>query len=211
MALARHRASTTLRPGAPAPPGRRRRGDESRERGASLVEFALIAPILFAVVFGIIDYGMLLSDTIGLRQGVREAARQATVAEFGSTTSCGASLSGTPTTEMRKLVCLTKARSDVSNDAVRVAIRFDPATSGLAAANAYPAGTGSAPAGPVGNGLLVCSIAPQRSITGFYSPLMSGRYVRSKVVMRIEKSAGTAQTQTNETDPSGENWSWCTP
>lgn len=183
-----------------------------RQRGASLIEFALVAPVLFALVFGIIDYGMLLSDTIGLRQGVREAARQGTVADFGTTTSCNAStLTSTATTEMKKLVCLTKARSDVSQDAVRVAIRFDPASSGLTAANAYPAGTGSPPTGPVGNGILVCSIAPMRSITGFYGPLMNGRYVRSKVVMRIEKAAGTAQAPVNETDPSGQSWSWCTP
>ncbi len=185
----------------------RRFSPDDRERGASLVEFALVAPVLFAVVFGIIDYGMMLSDTIGLRQGVREAARQATVADFGVTASCGASLSGSPTTEMQKLVCLTKNRSDVDPNLVKVAIRFDPASSGLAAASAYPAGTGSP---PVGNGIIVCTIYPQRSITGFYGPLMRNRWVRSKVVMRIEKAAGTAQTPTNETDPSGQGWSWCT-
>lgn len=188
----------------------RRRGDavDGTERGASIVEFAFVAPVLLALVFGIIDYGMVLSDTIGLRQGVREAARAGTVAEFGSTSSCGASLTGSPTTEMKKLVCLAKSRSDVPASQVRVAIRFDPASSGLAASAAYPGGTGSP---PVGNGLIVCSIAPQRSITGFYSPMMRNRYIRSKVVMRIEKAVGTAQIQTNETDPSGANWSWCTP
>ena len=63
----------------------------------------------------------------------------------------------------------------------------------------------------MGNGLVICAITPMESTTGFFSTLMDGRYVRSKVNMRIEKAAGTAQTQTQETDPSGEAWSWCTP
>ncbi len=189
--------------------GARRQEGDGRERGASIVEFALVAPILFTVLFGIVDFGLLLSDDIGLQQGVREAARQASVAEFGSTESCGATLTGTgQTTEMRKLVCLTKARSDVGSDRVRVAIRFDPASSGLAAAAAYPAGSGSP---PVGNGIIVCAISPMRSATGFFSPVLDGRFMRSKVVMRIEKGAGTAQSPVQEVDPSGENWAWCTP
>lgn len=180
------------------------------ERGASLVELALVAPILFTLLFGIVDFGLILHDDIGIQQGVREAARQASVAEFGSTESCGATFSGsgTPTTQMRKLVCLTKARSATVSADVRVAIRFDPGASGLAAANAYPAGTGSP---PVGNGIVVCAIAPLDSTTGFFDPFLGGRYMRSKVNMRIEKAAGTAQTPVQEVDPSGAGWSWCTP
>ena len=179
-----------------------------RQRGASIIEFALIAPILFAILFGVIDYGLVLKDDIGVEQGVREAARQGTVASFGSRTSCsnGTLPSGTKT-EMKKLVCLTKARSSVPDADIRVAIRFDPVGGG-SAASAYPAGTGSP---PVGNGLVICAITPMESTTGFFSTLMDGRYVRSKVNMRIEKAAGTAQTPTQETDPSGEAWSWCTP
>lgn len=193
---------------------RRRRGEHhghdgaDGERGAALVEFALVAPFLFMVLFGIVDFGMVLSDSIGVRQGVREAARQATVADFGSTSSCGASLPSNATAEMRKLVCLTKNRSDVSASDLKVAIRFDPASSGLAASAAYPAGTGSP---PVGNGIIVCSILPMESRTGFFSPFLGDRYIRSKVVMRIEKAAGTAQQPVQETDPSGDGWSWCTP
>src|SRR6476469_2249505 len=49
------------------------------ERGAAAVEFALVMPILFLLIFGIIDYVMLFFDSIGLRQGAREGARQAVV------------------------------------------------------------------------------------------------------------------------------------
>lgn len=49
------------------------------ERGATLVEFAMIAPIMFALVFGIIDFAWILGQYQDLRHGAREAARLATV------------------------------------------------------------------------------------------------------------------------------------
>src|SRR5436305_1681114 len=42
-----------------------------REDGASLVEFALIAPILFLLLFGLIDFGFIYNDFLSLRHGVR--------------------------------------------------------------------------------------------------------------------------------------------
>lgn len=44
-------------------------------RGAALVEFALILPLLVLLVFGMIDFGLLLSDHLALNQTAREAAR----------------------------------------------------------------------------------------------------------------------------------------
>lgn len=188
----------------------RARSEATPERGASLVEFALVMPILFTLVFGVIDFGLVLTDSIGIRQGVREGARQATVADWGTTDSCGLQLTGAGTAEMKKLMCLTKSRSDMPSSSLKVAIRFDPVNSGLSASNAYPAGTGAAPSGPVGNGIIVCAITPMSSRTGFFTPIMGGKYVRSKVVMRIERAAGSSQSPTQEADPSGENWAWCT-
>jgi Flp pilus assembly protein TadG len=46
-----------------------------RERGASAVEFALIASLLFMVVFGIIQFGLAFNRVQGLHAGVREGAR----------------------------------------------------------------------------------------------------------------------------------------
>ena len=60
---------------------RRARG----ERGAAAVEFALVVPILLLLVFGIIDYGAVYADSISARNGVREAARQGVVSNFGGT------------------------------------------------------------------------------------------------------------------------------
>lgn len=42
-------------------------------------------PVLFALLLGVIDYGLWFNDSISVRQGVREAARKAAVqSSFGS-------------------------------------------------------------------------------------------------------------------------------
>ncbi len=58
--------------------GLRRRSED----GAAAVEFALVTPLLFLVMFGILQYGLYFFDTLGTRQGVREAARQGVVENF---------------------------------------------------------------------------------------------------------------------------------
>jgi Flp pilus assembly protein TadG len=45
------------------------------ERGASMVEFALVAPLLFMLLFGIITGGIALSHNLQLATAAREAAR----------------------------------------------------------------------------------------------------------------------------------------
>jgi Flp pilus assembly protein TadG len=45
------------------------------QRGASAVEFALIAPVLFMLVFGIIGFGLAFMQLQTIRGAVREGAR----------------------------------------------------------------------------------------------------------------------------------------
>lgn len=52
-----------------------RRGGGRRESGASLVEFALIAPLFFAIVLGMITGGFALSKKNSLTNAVREGGR----------------------------------------------------------------------------------------------------------------------------------------
>jgi Flp pilus assembly protein TadG len=54
-------------------------GIASQVGGTAAVEFALVAPILFALVFGIICYGTIL----GTYHGVQELASEATRASVG--------------------------------------------------------------------------------------------------------------------------------
>ena len=55
---------------------------KDRERGAVLVEFAMISILFFTLLFGVIEFGYQFNDYQALRQGVREGARQATVEQF---------------------------------------------------------------------------------------------------------------------------------
>lgn len=47
------------------------------ETGQSLPEFALIAPLFFLLIFGIIQFGILFGGQIGLSNAAREVARYA--------------------------------------------------------------------------------------------------------------------------------------
>ena len=49
------------------------------EKGVSAVEFALIAPLLFVLTFGIIEFGILLFDKAVITNASREGARAAIV------------------------------------------------------------------------------------------------------------------------------------
>jgi Flp pilus assembly protein TadG len=64
----------------------RRRG--KKQRGQSLVEFALIAPLFLLLVFGIVDFGIAFYSWITITNAAREGARlgavQGTEAEITS-------------------------------------------------------------------------------------------------------------------------------
>ncbi|WP_229054957.1 TadE/TadG family type IV pilus assembly protein [Aeromicrobium sp. Leaf350] len=55
-----------------------------RERGAAAVEFALIAPLFIALLFGIISYGYMLSFRQGISQAAAEGARVYAVSPQGT-------------------------------------------------------------------------------------------------------------------------------
>ena len=52
---------------------------KSRENGASLVEFALIAPFLLLLLLGIVEFGYLFGQYNEVRHAAREGARYAAV------------------------------------------------------------------------------------------------------------------------------------
>ncbi|MGO4663049.1 TadE/TadG family type IV pilus assembly protein [Terrabacter sp. 2TAF16] len=62
------------------------------ERGASAVEFAIVLPVLFLIIAGIVDFGRAYFTQIELSNAAREGARAAVVLPLGSTPA--------PTTEV---------------------------------------------------------------------------------------------------------------
>ena len=52
-----------------------RKARRDGERGAALVEAAIIAPVLFTLVFGILEFGLLFKDYLTVTNATRTAAR----------------------------------------------------------------------------------------------------------------------------------------
>jgi Flp pilus assembly protein TadG len=78
----------------------------NRRRGAAVVEFAVIAPLFFMLVFGIIEFGRALmvqqiltnASREGARRAIVEGAAESEVQELVSDYLTNASVSGTSTT-----------------------------------------------------------------------------------------------------------------
>ena len=170
---------------------RRQRSEASRwsDRGASIVEFALLAPVFVLLVLGTVDFGVEISDNIALRQGAREGARQGVVGNYGSNSSCTVT-GATPPTATKQLMCLTKDRIGGDESKVRVKV---------ALVSTYQRG----------NSMLVCAQRSMESVSGLFSSFMSGRELKTKVEMRIEDLNGTTFTGAEETPPTGGDWTWC--
>jgi hypothetical protein len=148
---------------------------------------AIIFPVFALLLFGFIEFGIMLSHRVELTHGVREGARQAAVANYsGGVASCASQ----PTTDAQ-LRCFTRSRT---ND------------SGARAAVLVPNGA------TIGNEIVVCASTPTASITGISRPFLP-RYQHSVVKMRIESlppNNGAVIQPGADTPPSGDSWAWCT-
>jgi Flp pilus assembly protein TadG len=164
----------------PMPP-RQRRG--SREHGAAAVEMALVMPILFMLLIGIVNYGLWFNDSLSLREGVREAARQAVVQTLAT---------GCTGTTLAAVACGARAQIGAAGRSYAMV---------------------SAPNGWVkGQEVVVCGMVKSVNFTGFV-PLPAGGLIESKTSMSIESvtPAPTDTTSYADTAPTGGNWTWCTP
>jgi TadE-like protein len=50
-----------------------------QRRGAALVEFAIVVPLLMLLLMGIMEFGMILHDYLSISQGAREGVREAAI------------------------------------------------------------------------------------------------------------------------------------
>ncbi len=58
------------------------------ERGAALVEFALVVTLLLLLIFGMVEFGLDYNNYIVVRNGSREGARLAVVNDVNNVPSC---------------------------------------------------------------------------------------------------------------------------
>lgn len=75
----------------PRPRGKRRRLRRKGEKGASLVEFAFVLPLLLLLILGMIEFGFLFAQYNEIRHGAREGARYAAVSrpDYNGDTAVG--------------------------------------------------------------------------------------------------------------------------
>ena len=155
--------------------GPRRRAGAPKERGAAIVEFALVVPVLVLLLFGIVEFGIAFNDYISVRNGSREGARAAVVNDVrnappctinGGTVSPPAVPTGT-SDATNAIVCKTKDRIGLDDDQVKVKVSV--------------AGTS------IGDTVTVCASFPVQSMSGLLAPIMSGKTLTSNVTMRLEQ------------------------
>ncbi|HVL89471.1 MAG TPA: TadE family protein [Actinomycetota bacterium] len=160
------------------------------QRGASAVEFAIVLPVIALMLFGIIDFGVVLNNQNTVRAAAREGARLGAVAQF--TGGAGCTIVGTvSSTETRGLMCLIKERNHPIGEAARVRVIVP---------SPYRAG----------EPLVVCVQTKMSSLTGFTSPFFESKTVTAKTTMRVERTSSGDFASGQETAPPGGSWTWCT-
>lgn len=137
-----------------------------RSRGAVLVEFALVAPLLLILLFGIIEFGFAFVQWLDVRHGARETARLVAVNYRPSTAEGSA--------QAQEILAEGCARMDDGGEGSTITIQV-------------PAGQPGDP-GQVGQRLEVRVDHELQGLTGFF-PGIAGRDVSSEVVIRAEVDA----------------------
>lgn len=149
-----------------------RKGNSRRQddRGAALVEFALLAPVLFAVVFALIEFGWTFVQNLDVRHGAREGVRLAAVNYNPEDETDGAD-------QLADIITEVCSRMDV--------------TGGASVELTYNASGET----EVGSVFTIKVTRPLEQLTGFLSPVLDGKTVDSTVEARMETD-GTWQGST---------------
>ena len=137
-----------------------------KEKGANLVEFAILAPFLFLLLFGMIEFGWIFSQNLDVRHGAREGARLIAVNHPVGPTA-------TPPTR-------TAAQAIVIRD--EICNRMDVSSGALITLNST---------GGVGDAATAKVDAPANTLTGFIDwAIPASLRLVSEVEIRVEQPAG---------------------
>ena len=142
----------------------------TRRRGATIVEFAYLLPVLLAILLGILESGWMVKNYLTLANATRDGARAAAV---------GRSTSGVET----RIINLAKPLTVVSpNGNIVREYSIDDGVTYYAWPGDSAAGNNGVPAGRL---LRITCTAKHRSLTGFFGPLASPT-LKIVVAMRRE-------------------------
>jgi hypothetical protein len=100
---------------------------DARERGAALVEFALVSLVLYLLLAGTIEFGRLMFDANALQDVARVAARELALAPVRANATFDYALSCDATTDPD---CLVDLKSRIFDPACLVVDLSDPAVAG---------------------------------------------------------------------------------
>ena len=171
----------------------RRRRPKRPETGASIVEFALLAPVLFVLLFGIIDYGIWFADSISARQAVRNAAREGSIGQFGA-------CNGGVTNPLQNLACSVRSGMDQisGTTAVRVTVAATPTS-----------GSEPNPTWTQGSTLRICAMTKHSALMPLVPfPNQGLSYTRVDMPIEVASVPGTVAPYADAV-PAGGSWSWC--
>jgi hypothetical protein len=165
-----------------------------------LVEAAFVIPILLVLILGVIDFAWLFNQYISVRQGVREAARQAAVDTIpqpssgtwtGSPNNCvldTAAGSNFPPSgnaayqDVQDLMCYAKARVGLGNN-VRISIYYNNSDSnGVYTPNTIPTDP---------DAVIICAQYQVQSLTGAFGPILGNYTINAQTEIRIENESGS--------------------
>ena len=152
-------------------------GYKRSERGASLVEFALLLPVLVLILFGIIDFGSLYNNYQSVRQGARDGMRQIVVTMPTTTLPTCTTTGGNSNDDATAhgVLCYVKQRVGLG-DSTRVRIIW----------KGPPVGTNTKTF-PAGNPVMVCVQAPAKSLSGVLGPFINSKVLNTQAETLIEQ------------------------
>jgi Flp pilus assembly protein TadG len=127
------------------------------DRGAALVEFALVLPLLVVLIFGIMESGWLFAQLTETRNAAREGARLAVV-DFGTAS---------------EVAFETCSRAQLSSAGAIVAVAS--------------VGDVSDPINDPAAAVTVTITNQYESITGFLDQFFQGKSLDAAVTMRVER------------------------
>lgn len=131
------------------------------------MEFAVVAPLLFLLLFGLIDFGWVISQTHDLRAVANVGVRTASVNDVTGTT---------PAERGADLIAQVAAHAtQLTPSSLEVKVGVEDTN-------------GDSVVGNAGDYVVVCLRYPANSLSGFTTPFMPNR-LETKAVMRLERDA----------------------